>query len=498
MITVWVDTSQGLEMENLIANNAKFNEWSANFNFENCLLNRGEYGQFLADYIRGERRGFVLNLNGSWGSGKTEFLKRFYSLLLSQKHPVIYIDAWESDFSKDPLTVAASELLTQLECFNKKLGSVDKVEKVKEVLGNFIRGTLVGAAAIVAKHAIDDAGTGVAIMQQLFTQRPEDFLNKLSAEHQAQVSAINEIRIALGELAQVLEDCYGAALPVVVLVDELDRCRPNYAIEMLEVIKHFFKTDNFVFVVATDTKQLVHSISAIYGVNFDADQYLKRFFDRKAILPTPDMVSYLKSIVTDDALICTKVIFYPINPFNSYIEMKACIISALAKNFGLQIRDIGQLLSKLDSCLRSINSTGLSRNKHQVINFAALITGLIEFELGHEAFNERTNTKVSFDKYAHSTDFIFDNLTTKDFIILNIKSTQVVLTEKVDNFGDPNSENMIVSYSALPSGSHNRKFLKWIDEMKSCMNFFNDNSIHADYWLWNDYSKIIQLAGNIE
>ncbi|TOL41491.1 hypothetical protein CGH98_24085, partial [Vibrio parahaemolyticus] len=66
-----------------------------------------------------------------------------------------------------------------------------------------------------------------------------------------------------------------------VFIDELDRCRPSYAVEMLEVIKHFFELDNVVFVVATDTEQLQHAVKAVYGQLFDAQLYLGRFFRRR-------------------------------------------------------------------------------------------------------------------------------------------------------------------------------------------------------------------------
>ncbi|WP_255494564.1 P-loop NTPase fold protein [Agarivorans sp. Alg241-V36] len=89
-------------MLKLNTKNAKFYNWQKTYNFDNCKLKRKSYGDFLSNYITGERDGFVLNLNGAWGTGKTEFLKRFYTKLLRKQHPVIYIDAWESDFSKDP------------------------------------------------------------------------------------------------------------------------------------------------------------------------------------------------------------------------------------------------------------------------------------------------------------------------------------------------------------------------------------------------------------
>jgi hypothetical protein len=141
-------------MENLFVKNAKYADWQKTHNFDNCKLARKGYGEFLTAYITGENDGFVLNLNGSWGSGKTEFLKRLYTLLLTKRHPVIYIDAWESDFSKEPLTVVTSELLKQLERFNEGIGAHSETQAVKELCGKFLKGSLIGLAGIVSKTLI--------------------------------------------------------------------------------------------------------------------------------------------------------------------------------------------------------------------------------------------------------------------------------------------------------------------------------------------------------
>ncbi|RYG88554.1 MAG: hypothetical protein EON58_19890 [Alphaproteobacteria bacterium] len=69
-------------------------------------------------------------------------------------------------------------------------------------------------------------------------------------------------------------------LPLFILIDELDRCRPTYAIEMLEQVKHLFDIDNTIFLIATDGDQLAHSIRAVYGEGFDGAGYLLRFFHR--------------------------------------------------------------------------------------------------------------------------------------------------------------------------------------------------------------------------
>ena len=75
---------------------------------------------------------------------------------------------------------------------------------------------------------------------------------------------------------------------LVIFIDELDRCRPNFAIEMLERIKHYFDDDRIIFVASINREQLIHSISKYYGTNFDSTGYLDKFFDRNVYLPEID------------------------------------------------------------------------------------------------------------------------------------------------------------------------------------------------------------------
>lgn len=475
---------------------AKYADWKEKYTFENCLLKRGEYGEFLADYITGEHDGFVLNLDGGWGSGKTEFLKRFYSLLLKRNHPVIYIDAWESDFSKDPLTVVTSELLTQLEAFNYNLDSIEEVEQFKKMCGRFIKGVAVGVSAYISKQYLGDPSIIGNAVQQAISGEPDSLLTALSTEHQELVRAIQQIRITLGEVAGKLTGS-GANLPVVVLVDELDRCRPNYAIEMLEVIKHFFKTENFVFVVATDTDQLVHSIAAVYGAGFDAAQYLKRFFDRKASLETPNLEKYLlvksKSINGH-----SHVSFFPTQPYHDVDQNKIKIIAKLADYFELNIRDIDQLLHKFESCVRAIQAKGERRNIIQVVCLPALIIGLIEFDKGFKSFKTRRQTQEdNFSQYKTIGIEMFPELNILDFIKISINSTleKFDTIEEYDGFRNRKlSTFSYLTLNSLKRGGELRN--RWANDMAGTIYSYSDN--RDKYWFWDEYRKVIELAGNLE
>ncbi len=96
-----------------------------------------------------------------------------------------------------------------------------------------------------------------------------------------------------------------AAGPLVVIVDELDRCRPAYALGFLEVARHLLAVNGIVVVVATNRTKLCHSIEGLYGKGFGADRYLRRFADVPIVLPAPEdpyLYGYLESLLEDTGL----------------------------------------------------------------------------------------------------------------------------------------------------------------------------------------------------
>ena len=81
------------------------------------------------------------------------------------------------------------------------------------------------------------------------------------------------------------------------IIDELDRCRPSYAVELLEVTKHLFAVDKIVFVLAINRSELAHSIKVVYGSDFDAEGYLRRFFDIDFRLPEPERERFIRAML---------------------------------------------------------------------------------------------------------------------------------------------------------------------------------------------------------
>lgn len=81
---------------------------------------------------------------------------------------------------------------------------------------------------------------------------------------------------------------------IIIFVDEIDRCRPTFAIELLERIKHLFNVPNVIFVLSLDKQQLNVSLGALYGERINSDEYLRRFIDLEFLLPKANTVAFTK------------------------------------------------------------------------------------------------------------------------------------------------------------------------------------------------------------
>lgn len=253
--------------------------------FEQDALKRSTSSKILTDLIKNSRTPFTLAIDSPWGSGKTYFLKEWAKQLREAGEQVVEFNAWQNDFNGNPLIALIEEIAE----INPKENVV--VGKVKK------------AGAILAKAAVPIAvkwlTQGVLEAKDLFSDHAEalssdlgDVTQKLVdsgfQEYRATKNAIEEFKKALGELSSRGKG------PLIFLVDELDRCRPNYAVEFLEVSKHLFDVPGIVFVLAVDSAQLAASIKGVYGSEFGGEAYLRRFFDLKYQFPVSTLSQFVE------------------------------------------------------------------------------------------------------------------------------------------------------------------------------------------------------------
>lgn len=254
--------------------------------FRNDLLNRKEPAQILTQLIDGIDGPCVLAVDAAWGAGKTTFLKMWAQHLRNERVPVVEFNAWETDHAGDPFVAIVTELTEGLRGFEDE-SLTQKIGATKEAAKQVALRAMPGLIRVATAGVLDLQPLMEKELGRLLASYAEDRLKQYTGEK----ASIEEFRTKLQEVAEslALSECR----PLIVMIDELDRCRPSYAVELLEITKHLFDIDQAIFVLAVNRDQLTHSIKALYGNDFDATGYLRRFIDLDFRLPKPDKPNFL-------------------------------------------------------------------------------------------------------------------------------------------------------------------------------------------------------------
>jgi hypothetical protein len=237
--------------------------------FANCKLNREQYAEILTDIVSSYADGFVLAIDNEWGTGKTTFVKMWQQYLINSDFQTLYFNAWENDFGDNPLVAIMAELGTLVKGDRKGFNSLLKY------------------IAIFGKSALKTiplVGDGLS----------EILENEINDYNDKKISTVN-FKKALQSFVEQTKMANNKSNPLIFIIDELDRCRPSYAVEVLERIKHLFSVEGIVFVLAIDKVQLGHAIRGVYGCDkINADEYLRRFIDLEYSIPKPSVEQFCR------------------------------------------------------------------------------------------------------------------------------------------------------------------------------------------------------------
>ena len=333
--------------------------------FKNDLLDRKELVEVLTHLVGNIEGPCVLAVDAAWGTGKTTFLRIWAQHLRNQGFPIVEFNAWETDFSGDPFVALSTELTEGLH-EHKDEPLATKIANTKEVAKEVLRLAFTGA--------IRHASAGILDVDSLIKKDAE---NRLSQHQEAQKS-IKKFRETLQNMADTLSNSREGR-PLIVVIDELDRCRPSYAVELLEVAKHLFSVDHIVFVLAVNRSELAHSIKALYGADFDAQGYLRRFFDVDFRLPAPDRAAFIDALL--DAI---QIDNYFSRTEDRNAGRDAEIVPNLLKGFfrssALDLRRIAQAIHRLGLVFASLRSDQWS---FAITAVVALIVRTIDLDLYH-------------------------------------------------------------------------------------------------------------------
>lgn len=312
-------------------------------------LGRAKYATYLTSLIKAKGgtdknnlSNYVLNLDAEWGAGKTYFLKR-WSEDLRGNHPVVYIDAWSIDYLESPLMTVLSEIIEQLKTQTDRADSPIAKAKFKEIIK--AAAPRVGSALIKRYLGFDfdvlnssEAESENSSNKEIdFSKAGEKVLEVFCKEVKDSKESVKTLKLAIQAWVEyvVYNPVKGMgtvknSYPAFIFIDELDRCKPTYAVEMLEAIKHVFDISGLVFIVATNSSQLAHTVRAVYGPEFNAEGYLSRFFNNRYYLKTEVSKELIKNhcsieLINQDNLKNMQVVLFPFVDFDIELFLDFCV-----------------------------------------------------------------------------------------------------------------------------------------------------------------------------
>ncbi len=248
-------------------------------------IGRNNQLSVLVKVLNSSEENTVLAIDGPWGSGKTVFIKQLLMLaestisdyrhgtldnvaveLLREKQKVFYFNAWENDYINDALGAILLKLIADddeslnIAAIKRAAKMINLSAGIKNVSHDFINFSANTSKEDLVKdiQAIVDRHDAV-----------DDFINTIKRDKER----------------------------IVFVVDELDRCRPSFAVDILEVIKHYFVRDDVTFILTINTKELSHTVQKYYGYNFDGSSYLNKFFDFTFDLRPIEIENYAKAVL---------------------------------------------------------------------------------------------------------------------------------------------------------------------------------------------------------
>lgn len=235
---------------------------------------------------------------------------------------------------------------------------------------------------------------------------------------------------------------------LVVIIDELDRCKPTFAIQTLEIVKHIFDIENLTFIFAIDIHQLSHSIECVYGQGIDSTGYLCRFFDYIAKLPTSDITSYIQNTIANIDSI-------PKMQTTSYKNRKKyCDFSEDISMFFIELYDAFELsLRDLDTIIQSYKimlDNFLSKYHTSIAHTMYLFYLTLKYKNPELFYNLIVNTPSSvinhIEQYFKINKFVDNNNWLNLEILHETKKLKdMALSVLLNTFGNTSYENAYIT-----------------------------------------------------
>lgn len=337
----------------------------------------------------------VLAVHAEWGMGKTFFAKQWHKHLKKSNYPVCYIDAFENDFIDDPFKVITFSIINQLK-ENEKIK--EKLDKEIQDFENEGKNYLWEAVKLTGKNSILSL---LSLIPLIKADKTADELVKMYKEevYKDPYAEEDSYKIHVKNFKEKLAKLVYDNKPLVIMVDELDRCKPSFAIELLEKLKHLYDVNNVIFILFINENELANIVKGYYGSELNGHEYLRKFIDIRAELPELNQDTARQFITTHSNLLQ--------NNFQ-HIDTPINCIEELIRLFNFSLRDILQLIN----LAKYYNY----KNDANLFLYIAILKG---FQIkDREIYNKLINMEqVDFKKYE---DIAYKNVDKKQYTVLYI------------------------------------------------------------------------------
>jgi hypothetical protein len=363
--------------------------------FSSDLFERQIYGDSLRNLISRVDDSIVVTLEASWGEGKTTFLRMWQADLKLQGIQSIYFDAFEHDYSDDPFLDIVSEICSFVdEEFADSVAIIEPNKELKSKASVVCRRLLGWSAKVAVKAATLGAikDSDIEDLEAIGKDISKDagditsqLVNEKINSHSEEKRTLYSFKKSIETLGKAIKKSQG--FPLMIVIDELDRCRPSYAIEVIEKIKHLFSAENVVFLLAVNTRQLQESIKSVYGA-IDANTYLKKFVNIETQLPR----RYGYTQINDYTQYASYL--FDAHEFEQWLDKGALvsITSCFGEYYKLSLRDIERVFTNL-----AIHYISVKESTLNLIPIIALLA-VCRVQLP-EVFLKLKDKKLTYDEF---------------------------------------------------------------------------------------------------
>jgi KAP family P-loop domain len=251
------------------------------FTPEKDIFQRKHFAEQLTNLIGNVNDELVLAIDAPWGEGKTTFVRMWRGMLHDHNMESIYFDAFKNDFLEDPFLALVGEVHHLLDDEEHKEVREEFKRKAIDALKIFGKASLrVGIRAATA-GVLDETVLEGAGAEGEVAKISDKYISDRIDSVESDKSILESFRETLGKVVKEL----GGDAKLVFIVDELDRCKPSFALDLLEKIKHIFSTTGIIFVLVMNRDQMSEVIKSRYGLGIDSTKYLQKFIHIWSGLP---------------------------------------------------------------------------------------------------------------------------------------------------------------------------------------------------------------------